>query len=140
MKTSKVSMITANGTWESQYGLMYKFQVVMQNGDTGEYLSKSQDQNKFILGQEASYEYTGGDYPKIKPFNEGPPARTPEYSNKTNDSILYQVCLKECSAYFITNGFEELTERPNTVKERIDIITDAAAYMAKVSKENIKKL
>jgi hypothetical protein len=61
-KTSKVTQVAANGTWESKYGLMYKFEISFENGDSGEYNSKSQDQNKFVEGQEATYTITSRDY------------------------------------------------------------------------------
>ena len=67
MKKSKVTRVTSNGTWEGKFGLMYKFEVSFENGDTGEYSSKSQDQTKFVEGQESEYEYTDGKFPKVKP-------------------------------------------------------------------------
>jgi len=72
IKTSKVKSVQANGTWEGKFGLMYKFEVSFENGDTGEYSSKSQDQTKFVEGQEAEYEYTDGKFPKVKPFYAQP--------------------------------------------------------------------
>ena len=53
IKKSTPVRITGNGTWESQYGLFYKFEIEMANGDIGEYSSKSQDQTKFVQGQES---------------------------------------------------------------------------------------
>ena len=52
---SKVTQVTGNGTWNSQYGLLYKFEVHFENGEYGTYMSKSLEQNKFIVGQEADY-------------------------------------------------------------------------------------
>ena len=46
-KKSKVTNVQASGTWEGKFGLMYKFEVEFENGDAGEYSSKSKDQNKF---------------------------------------------------------------------------------------------
>jgi hypothetical protein len=57
-KTSKVTQVTGNGTWDGQYGTMYKFEINFENGDSGQYMSKSKDQNKFVLGQEATYDLT----------------------------------------------------------------------------------
>ena len=31
-KKSKVNGVTANGTWDSKYGTMYKFEVSFENG------------------------------------------------------------------------------------------------------------
>ena len=66
-KKSKVISVTANGTWEGSYGVMYKFEIVFQNGDVGEYSSKNVEQNKFEIGAETDYEFHGGNFPKIKP-------------------------------------------------------------------------
>ena len=41
IKKSIVTRVTGNGTWEGNYGLMYKFEIEMENGDIGENLSKS---------------------------------------------------------------------------------------------------
>jgi hypothetical protein len=70
---SKVTQVTGNGTWNSQYGLLYKFEVHFENGEYGTYMSKSLDQNKFVVGQEVDYtrdskQATGGAmYYTIKP-------------------------------------------------------------------------
>lgn len=71
-KKGVVTSVTGNGTWDSKYGTMYKFEVSFDNGDAGEYNSKSQDQTKFVIGQEAEYtitsrDYNGNTYYTIKP-------------------------------------------------------------------------
>ena len=68
-KKSVVKSVQPNGTWDGKFGLMYKFEITMDNGDTGQYMSKSKDQTKFVVGQEVDYEYHSGEYPKIKPVN-----------------------------------------------------------------------
>jgi hypothetical protein len=47
----------------------------MENGDHGQYMSKTKDQSKFIVGVEANYTHDTSkpDFPKIKPFNEFKP-------------------------------------------------------------------
>ena len=67
-KKSKVIRVTGNGTWEGKYGLMYKFEIEMENGDIGENLSKTSE-CKFKEGQETEYEFVDGQFPKIKPVN-----------------------------------------------------------------------
>ena len=68
-KTSKVTSCQANGSWTGNYGEMFKFELAFENGDTGEYSSKSPDQKKFVIGQEATYtmDTSNPKYPKIKP-------------------------------------------------------------------------
>jgi len=82
-KNSKVIRVTGNGTWEGQYGLMYKFEIEMENGDIGEYMTKSQAQTKFIEGQQTDYEFTDGQFPKIKPVNNFQPRAN--YSSSSSD-------------------------------------------------------
>jgi AAA15 family ATPase/GTPase len=72
IKTSKVKSVQANGTWEGKFGLMYKSEVSFDNGDCGEYSSKSREQNKFVEGVETEYEFIGGDFPKVKPVYNKP--------------------------------------------------------------------
>ena len=74
-KKSKVNGVTANGTWDSKYGTLYKFEVSFENGDVGEYNSKTQDQNKFVQGKETDYsitsrEYNGNTFYTIKPVQQ----------------------------------------------------------------------
>lgn len=71
-KKANVTGVQGNGTWDSKYGTMYKFEVHFDNGDAGEYNSKSASQDKFVIGQEAEYtitsrEYNGNMYYTIKP-------------------------------------------------------------------------
>lgn len=99
-KTSKVTNVAGIGTWESKHGLFYKFEVSFDNGDAGQYLSKSQDQNKFVKGQETAYtiegkEYNGQTYYTIKPvvqqqsFGGGGYKKDPETEKRiTRMSVL----------------------------------------------------
>jgi len=70
IKKSVVKKVTANGTWETKrepIKTFYKHDIEMENGDIGEYSSVAPEQEKFVVGQEVEYEYSGGDFPKIKP-------------------------------------------------------------------------
>jgi hypothetical protein len=58
-KQGVVTAVTGNGTWQSQYGLFYKFEVAFDNGDVGTYMTKEPNQNKFIVGQQAAYLHEG---------------------------------------------------------------------------------
>ena len=86
MKKSKVTRVASNGTWEGKFGLMYKFEVSFENGDTGEYSSKSQDQTKFVEGQETEYEYTEGKFPKVKPV-WAKPSSNGSFGYKKDDNV-----------------------------------------------------
>ena len=103
-KTSIVKDIKSAGQpYEGQYGTLYGFYVTFENGDNGKYNSKSQDQTKFVIGQEATYdyiprEYNGKTYYTVKPVN-------PQYANTApttsggnttskDESIIRQTALK----------------------------------------------
>ena len=107
-KTSIVKDIKSAGEpYNGQYGTLYGFYVTFENGDNGKYNSKSADQNKFLVGQEATYdyiprEYNGKTYYTVKPVN-------PQYANNApttsggstggattskDESIIRQTALK----------------------------------------------
>ena len=84
-KTSVVKDIKSAGQpYEGQYGTLYGFYVTFENGDNGKYNSKSEHQTKFVVGQEATYEYIGREYQgktyfTVKPVN-------PQFANVTHTS------------------------------------------------------
>jgi len=103
-KTSIVKDIKSAGEpYQGQYGTLYGFYVTFENGDNGKYNSKDQNQNKFVVGQEATYEYipreyNGKTYYTVKPVN-------PQYANNApttsggsttskDESIIRQTALK----------------------------------------------
>ena len=105
-KTSIVKDIKSAGEpYTGQYGTLYGFYVTFENGDNGKYNSKSENQNKFVVGQEATYdyiprEYNGKTYYTVKPVN-------PQYATPSNgtsqvggthtskdESIIRQTALK----------------------------------------------
>ena len=70
MKQSIVKRAThlPDKTWSNEYGTFYVHGIVMENGDFGEYSSKSEVQEYFIAGQQATYELSGvPGRQKIKP-------------------------------------------------------------------------
>ena len=94
-KKSTVTNVQSNGTWEGQYGLMYKFEVSFQNGDIGEYLSKSENQDKFVVGNETEYQFKDGQFTRVKPISNFQPKAS--YSNNNDDTrneIRFSVAFK----------------------------------------------
>lgn len=59
--------------FQTQHGTFYVHSITMGNGDTGDYNSKSEHQDKFVIGQEVDYTIEPNANPaypaKIKPFN-----------------------------------------------------------------------
>jgi len=103
MKNSKVTNVQPNGTWDGNYGLMYKFEISFENGDVGEYSSKNKNQDKFYIGQQTDYEYIDGKFPKVKPVYIKPDNfnKASYNSNKqdVNNSISRAVALKISAIY-----------------------------------------
>jgi hypothetical protein len=112
-KTSKVTNVAGIGTWNGQYGVMYKFEVSFENGDSGQYMSKSQEQTKFKVGQDATYtiegkDFNGQTYYTVKPVMQqqafgggGKPAyqKDPETEKRiTRMSVL------KCATDLVING------------------------------------
>ena len=61
MKTSKVKSVTANGTWESKFGLMYKFEYVFEDGQIINANHKTAE-GAFAIGTVLEYEITNAEY------------------------------------------------------------------------------
>ena len=104
-KTSIVKDIKSAGEpYTGQYGTLYGFYVTFENGDNGKYNSKSADQNKFVVGQEATYdyiprEYNGKTYYTVKPVNPQYAAPTSSGASSgshtsKDESIIRQTALK----------------------------------------------
>lgn len=56
MKTGKIESLQPNGTWEGNHGLMYKSEVVLDNGESGEVSAKTPD--RWNVGDEVQYTVT----------------------------------------------------------------------------------
>jgi hypothetical protein len=57
MKTSTISAVQGNGTWEGPHGLLYSYEVRLNNGD--HILLNAKSNNAFMTGDELNYELTG---------------------------------------------------------------------------------
>ena len=117
-----VKTVKSDGSFESQYGHFYKWLLEFEDGFKGEYLSKTEAQNKFIEGQEAEIEvntreYNGTTINKIKPASAfqggGLKANTSskmtkeEWNAKDKKKEMYiakQVSLKCAIDYCIANS------------------------------------
>jgi hypothetical protein len=132
-KTSKVTRVTGNGTWDSQYGTMYKFEVEFANNDIGDYNSKSKDQTNFVEGQDATYdisskEYQGRTFYTIKPvkattsFSGGG-----KYDAETSKKIARMSVLK-CATDLVIAGhvkFDALFEYAKFMEAYVDSGVDS---------------
>lgn len=92
IKKGIVKNIQADGTWKSDYGLFYRWEITIGN-DTGLYLSKDENQSRFVVGSEVSYQWDGSknrikyqnpDYDK--PFQDK--STNSNQSNSNRDELI----------------------------------------------------
>ena len=86
-----VKSLKEDGSFESQWGTFFKHIIEFEDGMIAEYLSKTETQNKFIIGKETEVDITSREYngktiyraklvsPDFKPSNN--------YSNKSKDNV-----------------------------------------------------
>ena len=128
MKKGKVTQVQSNGTWEGNYGMMYKFEITFENGDCGEYSSKSEQQTKFVEGQEVEYEFTGGKFPKVKPFYAPPQSNGQSFLKAAVDYCRGSNCSPEevCESaqlfaeWVMEKKMDVINETNNEIKENND--------------------
>lgn len=128
VKKSVVKSVQSTGTWTSKDGKeFYKYEITMDNGDSGEYSSISDSQNKFIAKEEIEYNYIAGDFPKIKPHYINPMNSTGSGSfnfnrPSNNDAqIARSVGVKSATELAIAKG-SDLKELLETAKILSDFI------------------
>jgi len=122
-----VKSVKQVGDFESQYGHFYKWLLEFEDGFKGEYLSKTETQNKFIEGQTASIEVTTREYNgtkinKIKPASSfqqgGTKSFTPSTrNNKTEEYIIKQNALSNACNIVGTDDVAKILEIADSFKE-----------------------
>lgn len=125
IKKSVVKNVVGNQLpLELQHGTFYKYAITMENGDSGEYLSKSNEQDKFVVGQETDYEVhinpTYPNSPRIKPhyvqksgggFSGG--GSKGGYSDEDKARMARSVAIKSSAIYHQSRS----TSRDNVVAD-----------------------
>ena len=122
-----VKSVKQVGDFESQYGHFYKWLLEFEDGFKGEYLSKTETQNKFIEGQSASIEVTTREYNgtkinKIKPASTFQQGGTKSFSqvpkdNKTQEYIVKQNALTNACNIVGSEDVAKILEIADAFKE-----------------------
>lgn len=115
MKTSKVKAVQANGTYESKFGLLYKYEYTMEDGTTLTANHKTEGGN-FQVGEDVEYEVKGtndyGSWGKVtRPSEDNYQAKTnAPMSDERQYMIVLQSCLKASATYYAerTDGSPEV--------------------------------
>ena len=117
-KRSAVTNVTANGSFDGQYGTLYKFEITFANGDSGEYASKSNPQTKFSVGVETDYTITDRTfkdriYYKIAPVMAQPGATqgfTPKPKDPETGKHIMRMSVLKVAGDLVINGDIKLHE------------------------------
>jgi len=136
LKKSKVTSVEYLKQWEGNFGIMHDHEIEFENGDKGSYASKSQDQNKFVVGDETEYEISmNGHFTKIKPVSNFQPNQSFsggfKKDNDVQEMIVKQSSLKcavELCVANEVNGINEILKVADAFKD----------WVMKKSKDNVK--
>jgi hypothetical protein len=114
-KRSAVTNVTANGTYNGQYGTLYKFEITFANGDSGEYASKSADQTKFKVGVETDYTITSKEfkdriYYKIAPVMAQAQPFQAKAKDPETDKRITRMSVLKVAGDLVINGDIKLHE------------------------------
>jgi hypothetical protein len=131
--SGKILSIQADGTWEGKYGMMYKFEVTLEQVETGkqysgEYSSKKHTDHEaadfpFKIGEVKEVEYQDGQFPKIKlPYNRNGEGGRSGYSNNSKDPkvqgyIIRQSSLQRAMEYYTHHKQEFSPQDVKTLAE-----------------------
>jgi len=129
-KKSKVVSIQGNGTYTSQkYGLFYKYDVVMENGDAGEVSSNKSTtaaELKFKVGDIVDYQYdTSTQYKKIKIIYPEKSSFGGKRPRESELAMIYCNAFTQANALRGTLGFES-----DKTKSQIEALCNDADYIA----------
>jgi hypothetical protein len=120
-KTDVVSNAVYTGrSFNTQYGQMFVHAITFGNGDSGEYNSKSETQDKFVIGKEVKYTIEPNSNPqyaaRIKPVTDFAPSSGGSYQKKDNTatqrSIERQQALKLAIEY---HAKEQEQKQPSAI-------------------------
>lgn len=99
-----VKDVKSEGGFPSQWGYFYKFIITFEDGMIAEYLSKSENQNKFYANQEVDVEVTQREYNgktinKVKPVSnfQGPQRQASNNSNRDELIVKQNALTNACN-------------------------------------------
>lgn len=132
IKESKVTSAKFITQKELKFGTFYEHEVEFENGDTGFYLSKTQEQSKFVIGETVTFEHTPHDkWPKVKPVNPDfvnshDVGKTSSNGFNSESNVSYQNNNKDeliCRQNALTSAVRSLGEGCTTIEyiERAEV-------------------
>jgi len=134
IKTSIVKNVQASGTHEDRFGLKYDFEIEMEDGNSGEYSSKSKDQDKFVIGKKVDYEWHDGKYPKIKLHYEKPVAKSGSQTVQSAQNDKVQIYIVRQSSIKAAIDYNSMLFDPDNRPTLESIVNDAEYFTRYVFK------
>ena len=125
MKTSKVKAVQANGTWQGEDDLLFKFEYLMEDGQIVNAMHKTSD-GFFKEGQEVEYEIRNAKYNSggVKKPSQGfsqpqqvqpKPVATKTYVDNTK-GIKIGHAITNGVSIFLSNGSYEAMDMKESIK------------------------
>ena len=143
LQKSKIQNLQQNGTWEGKFGLMYKYDILLENGHSGEYSSKkytSQEQLPFKVGDVIEYEFKDGQYPKIvKPMLEGTNRdfkASGSYKGNNSNPEVQKMIVRQSS---LQRSVEVLTHNLKSKAIKKEMVTELAEYFSQWVMKDFKE-
>jgi len=114
---SIVKSVKPSGGFKNDHGEFFTFEVLFENGDGGQYTSKSENQIKFVAGQEAEYEIEQSKYGfKIKPVQPQQGAFKGQKSGGYQREPFSEMCIGHAMGYakdLVVAGIGSFEELPS---------------------------
>lgn len=124
MKTSKVKSVQANGTYDSNYGLLYKYEYEFEDGTV--LTANHKSQNPFPVGEEIEYEVKGtneyGSWGKVsKPKENGYGGNSYKGGGKSNSVSAFALSYaKDWCLGLHSNGNPQTPDNVLAVAEKFN--------------------
>ena len=98
MEKATVTKVTGSGTFNSQYGLLYKWEIELSNGLTGNTNTKDLNQEKWVVGKEVWYSVTEKNGFKNFKAEKAPdqPFNNPGSPTPKNESVQRTIIMQNC--------------------------------------------
>jgi len=129
MKTSKVKQVTANGTFESNFGLMYKFEYQFEDGAIVNANHKSQG-GAFAVGTVLDYEITNAQYNNgkvskpmdVQGSNQGLQAQRPAFVDNTKGMKIGHAITNAVNLHVALGNTPSTNNDKDSIKEYAKMI------------------
>ena len=130
MVQAQIESIQGKGEWKGDYGLLYQYEVTMNDGTVGEVNSKT-NPPPYKVGDEVWYEVKSNNerWGKKLKVSKNPPQQgfSPQPNSKKDKQIIRGMCFKIAGMAWANQYSHKKFETPHEVMVK-DVITLAKKY------------